>query len=259
MFDFNAKEAKDICVEWIRNWFEKNGKGCNAVVGISGGKDSSVTAALCVEALGKDRVIGVLMPNGHQSDISDAFHLCNHLDIKYVYVNIEHCISELDDAFRMNNHSKNHLHFEVSEQTKINLPPRIRMATLYAISQSINGRVACTDNLSEKFIGYSTRWGDDVGDFAPLRCFTSDEVVAVGEVLGIPDNLIHKAPADGLTGKTDEDNFGFTYKELNEFILTGMCENKEAEKKIWERYNKNLFKSLPISAPYLASNKKLLF
>lgn len=247
---FNAVKAKNDCVQWIRDWFEENGKDCKAVIGISGEKDSSVVAALCCEALGKDRVIGALMPNGRQSDISDAFHLCSHLDIKYVYINIEYCISELDDAFRMNNYSKSHLHFEVSEQTKINLPPRIRMTTLYAISQSVNGRVACTDNLSESYIGYSTRWGDNVGDFSPLANLTSEEVVAVGDALGLPYELTHKVPSDGLCGKTDEDRFGFTYEVLNKYIRTGICEDEDIKEKIDTMHQKNLFKQQPIPSFY---------
>lgn len=243
---FNAVKVKNDCVQWIKDWFEKNGKDCKAVIGISGGKDSSIVAALCCEALGKDRVIGVLMPNGQQSDIYYAFHLCNHLDIKYVYINIEYCISELDDAFRMNNYSKSHLHFEVSEQTKTNLPPRIRMATLYAVSQSVNGRVACTDNLSEAYVGYSTRWGDNIGDFSPIANLTSEEVIAVGDACGLPYELTHKTPSDGLCGKSDEDRFGFTYDVLNKYIRTGVCEDEEIKKKIDEKHQKNLFKLQPI-------------
>lgn len=243
---FDAVKVKNDLIQWIRDFFKVNGEDCNAVIGISGGKDSSVVAALCCEALGKDRVIGVLMPNGEQSDISDAFHVCSHLDIKYAYVNIEYCISELDDAFRMNNYSKHHFHFDVSDQTKINLPPRIRMATLYAISQSTNGRVACTDNLSESYIGYSTRWGDNIGDFCPLANLTSEEVVAIGDALGLPYELTHKVPSDGLCGKTDEDRFGFTYEVLNKYIRTDICEDEETKKKIDEMHQKNLFKLQPI-------------
>lgn len=243
---FDAAKVKNDCIQWLKDWEQENAQGCNFVVGISGGKDSSVVAALLVQAFGKDRVVGVLMPNGRQSDISDAFHLCSHLDIKYIYINIEYCISELDDAFRMNNYSKSRLHFKVSEQTKINLPPRIRMATLYAISQSVNGRVACTDNLSESYIGYSTRWGDNVGDFSPLANLTSEEVVAVGDALGLPYELTHKIPSDGLCGKNDEDRFGFTYEVLNKYIRTGICEDEEIRKKIDEMHQKNLFKLQPI-------------
>ena len=233
---FNATEVKNQCVEWIREWFEQNGKGCNAVIGISGGKDSSVVAALCVEALGKDRVIGVLMPNGKQSDISDANLLCYCLDIDNYTINIKSAIKALKKAIPV----------AFSDQAEVNLPARVRMTTLYGVSQSMNGRVANTCNLSEDYIGYSTRWGDSVGDFSPLANLTSDEVVEVGEALGLPYSLTHKTPADGLCGKTDEDNFGFTYEVLNKYIRTGICENPETKAKIDSLHEKNLFKMKPI-------------
>lgn len=249
---FDAKKATKECVQWIKNWFEENGKGCNAVIGISGGKDSTVAAALCVEALGKDRVFGVLMPNGQQSDIEDAYQICNHLDIGYTVVNIESImvdyLGKMFDVFCDINEKQIALgkNKAVSVQTSINLPPRIRMTMLYAISQSINGRVVCTDNLSESYIGYSTRWGDNVGDFAPLAWFTTDEVVAIGDELGLPYELTHKTPADGLCGKTDEDNFGFTYKQLNTYIHTGKCDDEAVKEKIESLYEKNVFKLNPI-------------
>lgn len=244
---FDAVKAKNDCVQWIRDFFENNGKGCNAVIGISGGKDSTVAAALCVEALGKDRVIGVMMPNGEQSDIDDAFEVCEYLDIAALNVNIENTYKEMLKAV---SHSVNYDFccggFKLSEQSLINLSPRIRMSTLYLISQSFNGRVVCTDNLSESFIGYSTRWGDNVGDFSPLAGFTSEEVVVIGDVLGLPYELTHKTPSDGLCGKTDEDRFGFTYEVLNKYIRTGICEDEETKKKIDEMHQKNLFKLQPI-------------
>lgn len=247
---FDAVKAKNDCVQWIKRWFEKNGKGCNAVIGISGGKDSSVVAALCVEALGKDRVIGVLMPNGKQSDIEDAEKVIRTLDIKSIIVNIQDIIKSVKNCIKYGiydlTRQGGYDEYPLSEQANINLPPRIRMATLYAISQSVNGRVACTDNLSESYIGYSTRWGDNVGDFCPLLHLTSDEVVAIGDACGLPYELTHKTPSDGLCGKTDEDNFGFTYEVLNKYILTGKCEDKEVKAKIENLHDKNLFKTQPI-------------
>lgn len=231
---FNALEVKDRCVEWIGDFFDKNGKGCNAVVGISGGKDSSVVAALCVEALGKDRVIGVLMPNGEQSDISYSYFLCGNLGIKFVTVNIEDTINGLLNAMKNN--------IEISEQTMINLPARIRMATLYAVSQSNNGRVANTCNLSEDWIGYATRYGDAAGDFSPLSQLTVTEVKEIGRLLGLPDELVDKAPSDGLCGKTDEDNFGFTYDVLDRYIRTGEIDDEGTKAKIDTMHEKNLFK-----------------
>lgn len=229
---FDAVKIKNECVEWIRNFFEENGKGCNAVIGISGGKDSSVVAALCVEALGKDRVIGVLMPCGEQADIDMAKLLVEHLGIKHYIINIKDAVDGL---------MKN-LSFEISEQTRINVSPRIRMTTLYAVSQSHNGRVANTCNLSEDWVGYSTRYGDAAGDFSPCSFLTVEEVRAIGRELGLPAVLVDKVPTDGLCGKTDEDNLGFTYAVLDRYIRTGKIDDEEIKKKIDIKHANNLFK-----------------
>ena len=238
MSKFNAVEVKNKCVEWIRNFFKENGEGCNAVVGISGGKDSSIVAALCVEALSKGRVFGVLMPNGFQSDIECSYSLCKHLGIDFALVPIGHTINTLRydilGAFDYNDC--------LSEQAEINLPARIRMTTLYAIAQSMNGRVANTCNLSEDWIGYSTRYGDSVGDFSPLSNLTVTEIKQIGRVLELPDNLIDKVPSDGLCGKTDEDNLGFTFNVLDNYIRTGKIKDQEVKKKIDMMHEKNLFK-----------------
>jgi NAD+ synthase len=244
MYNFDAEKTTKECIKWIRDWFEENGKGCNAVIGISGGKDSTVVAALCVEALGKDRVIGVMMPNGYQADLADAAEVCAFLDIKKTTIYINDIYANFLEELKWSA-------IIPSNQTTINLPPRIRMTMLYAISQSINGRVACTDNLSESYVGYSTRWGDSVGDFSPLANLTSDEVVAVGDACGLPYKLTHKVPSDGLCGKTDEDRFGFTYEALNKYIRTGICEDEIIKAKIDDRHQKNLFKLQPIpNFPY---------
>ena len=249
---FDAVKAKNDCVQWIRDWFDKNGKGCNAVIGISGGKDSTVVAALCVEAIGKDRVIGVLMPNGIQNDIDVSFRVVDDLDIKYTVIDINKAYRTILDSLiycsPLGNMGR---HIFPTEQTIINLPPRIRMATLYAVSQSLNGRVVGTDNASESYVGYSTRWGDNVADLMPILHFTSEEVVAIGDALGLPYELTHKTPSDGLCGKTDEDNLGFTYATLNKYIRTGKCEDEAVRERIDELHRKNLFKLQPIpSFPY---------
>ncbi len=231
---FDAVKVKDQCVEWIRNFFEENGKGCNAVVGISGGKDSSVAAALCAEALGKDRVIGVLMPKGEQFDIDMAYLLCDHLGIKRYEVNIKAAVDGLLSAMPAD--------LVLSNQSMVNLPPRIRMSTLYAVSQSVNGRVCNTCNLSEDWVGYSTRYGDAAGDFSPMCFMTVQEVKEVGRVLGLPDVLVDKTPIDGLCGKTDEDNLGFTYAELDRYIRTGQIEDQAKKERIDYLHRINQFK-----------------
>lgn len=231
---FNAKLVKEQCVEWIREFFKNNGPTCNAVIGISGGKDSSIAAALCVEALGKDRVIGVLMPQGEQHDIDMAYLLVNHLGIKHYVVNVKNAVDAIINSFPTN--------IEITSQTLQNIPPRIRMTTLYAISQSNNGRVVNTCNLSEDWVGYSTRYGDSVGDFSPLSHLTVTEIKEIGYLLGLPKELVDKTPIDGLCGKTDEDNLGFTYKELDIYIRTGKIDDEYKKELIDKKHKANLFK-----------------
>ena len=239
MSEFDAKVMKDRVVKWIQNFFEENGKGCNAVVGISGGKDSSVVAALCVEALGKDRVIGVLMPQGNQPDIDYSRKLCEHLGIRNYTIDIFNAYYSIKQNVKDSVGSW-------SEQSNINLPARIRMATLYAVSQTVNGRVANTCNFSEDYVGYATRYGDGAGDFSPLGQLTVTEVKAIGRELGLPNVLIDKVPTDGLCGKTDEENLGFSYEVLDKYITTGEIENQEVKEKIDSMHRKNLFKLLPM-------------
>lgn len=233
--NFDALKVKNEIVIWIKEWFEQNGLGCNAVVGISGGKDSSVVAALCVEALGAERVVGVLMPNGVQHDIDMAKKLVDHLKIKRFIINIK------DTYDAMIKQVSENIEF-VTEQTKINLAPRIRMSALYAVSQSVNGRVANTCNLSEDWVGYATRYGDAAGDFSPLSYLTVTEVKEIGKVLELPNELVNKTPIDGLCGKTDEENLGFTYAVLDQYIRTGICENKEIKERIDHLNKINKFK-----------------
>ena len=232
---FDAEIVTKDIVRWIRDWFERNGKGCNAIVGISGGKDSSVVAALCAEALGKDRVIGVLMPNGEQHDIDMSRLLVEHLGIRHYVINIKKgydgLLGEITDKLG-----------SVSRDTTINLAPRLRMATLYAVGQSNNGRVANTCNLSEDWVGYSTRYGDNAGDFSPLSMLCVREVKAVGRVLDLPEILIEKVPIDGLCGQTDEEKLGFTYETLDHYIREGVCEDTEIKARIDRLYALNRFK-----------------
>ncbi len=231
---FDAKKVKQDCIEWIRAFFEKNGKDCNAVVGISGGKDSSVAAALCVEALGKERVIGVLMPQGKQHDIDMAYRLVNHLGIKWHEINIKDAV----DAVLLHIPKE----IELTKQSRTNLPARIRMATLYAVSQSCNGRVVNTCNLSEDWVGYSTRYGDAAGDFSPLCHLTVTEVKELGRLAGLPPELVDKTPIDGLSGKTDEENLGFTYEVLDKYIREGIIDDEKTKALIDTKHQNNLFK-----------------
>lgn len=241
---FDAIKVKDQIVNWIRNWFDQNGPSCNAIIGISGGKDSTVMAGLCVEALGKDRVIGVSMPDKGQG-LNDAPEICEYFGIRYIYAPIDKITAAFDefkdgDTSHLNE-AKNH---PWSFQAKQNIPPRVRMTMLYAISQSNNGRVTNNCNMSEDWIGYSTRYGDSVGDFSPLCNLTVTEVRAIGHALGIPAKWVEKTPDDGLPGSSpDEVKFGFTYDLLDKYIRDGVePENKQIKDKIDAMHKKNLFK-----------------
>ena len=242
---FDAVRIKNECVAWIRDFFAANGPDCNAVLGISGGKDSSVAAALCVEALGADRVIGVLMPCGEQADIDCSLKLVNHLGIRHYIVNIKDAVEGIQNAMPAD--------LPLSAQSVTNLPPRIRMATVYAVSQSVNGRVCNTCNLSEDWVGYSTRYGDSVGDFSPLSRLTVAEVKELGHLLGLPYELVEKVPIDGLCGKTDEDNLGFTYAVLDRYIRTGEIDDPAVKERIDRLHRINQFKLelMPVFEPKL--------
>lgn len=253
MYEFDARKVKEDLVEWIRDFFELNGKDCTAVVAISGGKDSSVVAALCVEALGKDRVFGVLLPNGEQADIDASKYLVSHLGIESATINIK------DSFDGMLGELEKKLPGSVSKQTVTNLPARLRMAATYAVAQSMNGRVANTCNLSEDWVGYATRYGDAAGDFSPLSRLTVQEVKAVGMELGLPEKLVHKTPIDGLSGLTDEENLGFTYAVLDNYIRTGVCEDPDVKAKIDQKRKMNKFKlelmpSFPYGGPIKAAD-----
>ncbi len=239
---FNSKKIKEDLVAWVKNYFENNGsEDTKAVIGISGGKDSSVVAALCVEALGKDRVFGVLMPQGEQHDIDVSRELCKVLDIPNIEVNIKNSVNELYTEIEKSGLKLNNI-------ATFNSPARIRMATLYAISGIVGGRVANTCNLSEDWVGYATKFGDGAGDFSPLANLTVTEVKAVGRELGLPSEFVDKTPIDGLCGKSDEDNLGFTYAMLDKYIREGICENDKIKEKIDRLHQLNLHKLNPMPA-----------
>ena len=248
MYKFDAKETKDKIVQWIKDFFEENGKNHIAVIGMSGGKDSSIVAALCVEALGKDRVFGVLMPQGRQLDIGYAREICNYLDINCTIIPIGVAVNvleyEIDTSMCM----------EATAQCKSNLPARIRMATLYDVAYRVNGRVANTCNLSETLLGWETRWGDAVGDFAPIKDLTVEEVKAVGYELGIPKKFIEKIPTDGLCSSDDEDALGFKYSVMDRYTRTGEIDDEKVKNKIDERVKNSRFKRKEI--PYFNSDLK---
>ncbi len=239
-YSFDAKKTKDEIVTWIRNYFRKNGSDCNAVVGMSGGKDSTIVAALCCEALGKDRVFGVIMPNTAMKDSDIAVEICEYLDIDYMDINIGEAYDSLTEELAAND-------IKLSSNAATNLPARLRMATLFMVAQSVNGRVANTCNYSEDYVGWATLFGDGAGQFSPLGKLTVTEVKQIGYELGLPKKFIEKIPADGLTDKSDEDNFGFTYQFLDRYIRTGDFGNDTVTAaRIDKMHNANTFKLLPM-------------
>ena len=258
-YKFDVEKITAEIVLWIQNWMAKNGnERTKVLIGVSGGKDSSATSALLVKALGKDRVIGVMMPNGEQKDISDSQTLVSHLGIKNYTVNIAKAYDGIQSAFtdakivknigKTGENEKQQTNDSFSSVFKTNTPARLRMVTLYGIAGQIgNCRVVNTCNLSEDLVGYSTFYGDAAGDFAPINKLTTEEVVAIGDYLGLPLSLTHKAPSDGMCGKTDEDNLGFTYHEVNELARKNIKGTNY--EKIISKYKANLFKIKIINLP----------
>lgn len=227
------------CVNWTKSILEKN-RQTKVVIGISGGKDSSVVAAICAKAIGPENVIGVMMPNGAQKDIADSQSLIAHLGIKSTTVNIGNAFNDLCNAINLG--------VELSYDTLTNLPARLRMSTLYAVAQTVGGFVANTCNISEDTVGYATLYGDNAGSFAPISKLTTEEVMEIGDDLGLPFELVHKVPIDGLQPKTDEDKLGFTYHEVNELIRKGI--KGPHFEKIMDMYRKNKFKLDIVRIPY---------
>ncbi len=244
MYNFDAGKTADELVAWISNYFDKTPKNTKAVVGVSGGKDSAVVAALCTKALGKDRVVGVMMPQGEQPDIDYSKELCEYLGITNITINIGETVklelATLEKATREMGFDK------LSTITIFNTPARIRMTTLYGIAGTVNGRVANTCNLSEDWVGYATKFGDGAGDFSPLMKLTVQEVKAVGVALALPDKFIEKTPIDGLCGMSDEENLGFSYNTLDAYIRDGICEDEEIRTKIDNMHKANVHKLLPM-------------
>lgn len=234
---FNAKNEVERVVSFIKEFFAGRPAFKGAVLGISGGKDSLVCAALCARAIGAKRVLGVLMPNGEQADINDSWDTVKYLGIQSLVVNIGEAYQEIISA----------IGGELKPITMQNIAPRLRMTTLYALAQERHLLVCTTANLSEITIGYTTKWGDAAGDFAPIAHLTKSEVVEVGVALGLPLDLVHKVPADGLSGITDEEGFGFTYVELDDYIRSTLDSvPARAASKIESRIAANKHKRLPI-------------
>lgn len=247
-FDFkviNAEVEIQHIIDEIKKYFVENGnKDTKAVIGISGGKDSTIAAALLVRALGADRVVGVKMPNGTQSDIDDAVEVCNLLGIRHFNINIGDAYNHLISDFMNTN-------LNVNSQIETNTPARLRMTTLYMVAAAVGGRVINTGNASELYVGYTTKYGDLAGDFAILKDYYVREILEIGDNLDeIPAHLIHKIPGDGMSGKTDEDNMGFSYDVLDAYLLDEVVPDYDTLRKIEERHERNLHKRA-VALPYI--------
>ncbi|MBE7074639.1 MAG: NAD(+) synthase [Clostridiales bacterium] len=239
-----TKQNVQQIIDWIKEYFNKNSFAKGVVLGMSGGKDSLVVAKLCTLALGKEKVFGVIMPNGKMKDINDAIVTCQLLGIDYDIVDIE---SSYNDIITKTKEILEKRGKTLTDVSTINTAPRLRMTTLYAVAGSMGYLVANTSNLSERMVGYSTKWGDSVGDFAPIANFTKNEVCEIGLLLGLPVNLVTKTPSDGLSGKSDEDKLGITYDSLDNIIRTG-TKNNDYEK-ILRMYKNSTHKRGSIPAP----------
>ena len=239
------KEVQHI-VDKIKHYFVKNGnENTKAVIGISGGKDSTIAAALLVRALGPERVVGVMMPNKTQNDIEDSIKVCDILGIKHYTINIGYAYDALISSFTYD------AELPVSDQITTNAPARLRMNALYMVAAAVGGRVINTGNASELYVGYTTKYGDLAGDFAILRDYYVRDVYALGDALTeLPYELVHKAPGDGMSGKTDEDNMGFTYEALDAYLLDDETPDYDTLRNIQERHNRNEHKYC-VQIPYI--------
>ena len=257
---FTPAEECEHIVNWIKEYFVKNGPDSKAIIGISGGKDSTVAAALCVKALGPDKVLGVLMPQGEQADIDDARRVCEHLGIIALEINIDDACAELYKVIDKAIYDDINTSIMFNPAITSNLPARIRMTTLYAVAAECGGRVCNTCNRSENYVGYSTKFGDHAGDFAPLEEYTVREVLEIGDTLGLPHDLVHKTPNDGMCGSSDEDKLGFTYETLDAYLLDGTVPEYETLKKIEQAHNRNLHKLHSVNMPHcIRSNRNNKF
>lgn len=247
----NVEKLTNEVVAWIQDWFNnKSGNAKGVILGISGGKDSTIVAALCAKALGKDKVCGVLMPNGEQRDIDDAIEICKFLGIRYRIVNIASIVEALNNSIRFSpayyENEEMDKFFPLSVHTQTNIPPRVRMTILYAIGQELGYRVVGTGNFSERFIGYFTKWGDGACDFNPVGLLNTEEMIAIGNYLNLPGHLVNKEPTDGLCGKTDEENLGYSYEDINTFSIYKTCGDEEIDKKIEKAHLYSQHKLIPI-------------
>ncbi len=242
---FQVERITSDLITWIQAYFEQAGEHTKAVIGLSGGKDSSIAASLLVKALGKERVFGVLMPQGEQFDIDCSQKIANHLGIEYTTINIKDSVDALMQG--VSGGVEAFGYDALSSVTTFNTPARVRMSILYGVAGTLGARVVNTCNLSEDWVGYATKFGDGAGDFSLLMHLTVSEVKAIGTYLGVPLDLVEKTPIDGLCGKSDEENLGFTYEALDAYIREGICEDEKIKQRIDYLRKINMHKLLPMA------------
>lgn len=243
---FDPEKEIQYMITEIKKYFVKNGgETTKAVIGISGGKDSTIAAALLCRALGSENVFGVLMPCGEQADIADSYKVVEYLHMPHVEVNIGQTMDSLVEAL------PDDLFGEKNDVFYTNTPARLRMTTLYGIAALIGGRVIHTGNASEMYVGYTTKFGDMAGDFSIFHEFYVREILAIGDALNLPAELVHKAPGDGMSGKTDEDNLGFSYEVLDAYLLDNKTPSYETLRLIEERHERNVHKMRMLNIPYI--------
>ena len=246
---FDAVSARDTLVKAIRELAAEQGFD-KVVIGISGGKDSTVSAALCARALGRDHVYGVMLPDGEQKDISDSLLVCRSLGIRYRTVNIGEMHKALKAQTNLEQDEIPEEEFAVpfNRESDINVGPRLRMTTLRYIAQAIGARLVGTGNLSEATVGYCTKDGDTSCDFSLLGKLTSLEVVEVGLTMEeLPKELVNKTPSDGISGVSDEEKLGLSYRDIHQYIRYGTCGDAQTDEKIRRKEKANLHKrSMPV-------------
>lgn len=248
-YNFNVESVTANLIQWVKNWFEDKPK--HVVIGMSGGKDSTIAAAILCKAIGSENVFGIALPQGTQG-INDADKICKYLGMDFTEINIGEACNAVVKSL--------HGAMDLSNNTVLNIPPRIRMTTLYGVAQSWPGGafVVNTCNLSEDYIGYATKFGDAAGDFSLFANLTVTEILAIGDYLGIPHEWVHKTPDDGLPHSCpDEEKFGFTYAELDKYlrediIPEGYVHGNESEglkiDKIKNMHKWNIHKLKPMPA-----------